>query len=112
MDAMFQALRAGLPPHRQAWGVACALIEQVEKVWTKPDEGIWEIRGPRQHFTHSKVMGWVAVDRAIRIAERFGREAPLDRWRRARAAIHSDVCKNGFDPDLGSFVQAYGSKQL
>ena len=112
MDAMFQALRAGLPPHRQAWGVACALIEHVEKVWTTPDEGIWEIRGPRQHFTHSKVMAWVAVDRAIRIAERFGREAPLDRWRRARAAIHADVCKNGFDPDLGSFVQAYGSKQL
>jgi len=112
MDAMFQAVRAGLPPHPQGWGVAGALLEHIERVWTEPDEGIWEVRGPRQNFTHSKVMAWVAVDRAVRSAERFGHAGPIERWRRLREAIHRDVCAQGYDAALGSFVQAYGSKQL
>lgn len=81
-------------------------------IWDQPDEGIWEVRGGRRHFTHSKVMAWVAVDRAVRSAERFGLQAPLERWRRLRADIHDDVCRKGFNAELGSFVQYYGASQL
>ncbi len=111
-DALYQARKAGLKAVEADWGLECALVHCLEKLWTEPDEGIWEVRGPRQHFTHSKVMAWVAIDRAIRSAEQFGLKAPLERWRSVRREIHERVCREGFDPGLGSFVQAFGSKLL
>ena len=112
LDALYQARRGGLPGSDEAWRLACALVAHLERVWREEDEGIWEVRGPRQHFTHSKVMAWVALDRAIRAIEEFGRDGPLERWREARQRIHDEVCAHGFDPSLNSFVQAYGSTQL
>jgi GH15 family glucan-1,4-alpha-glucosidase len=93
-------------------GLERALLEHLEKIWREPDQGIWEVRGAKRQFTHSKVMAWVAFDRAVKSCERFGLKGPVDRWRAVRQEIHEDVCRNGFDPDLGSFVQAYGSKEL
>ena len=111
-DAMQTARRAGLESKDASWAVQCALTNHVEKIWRDKDEGIWEVRGPRRHFTHSKVMAWVAVDRAIDGAERFKLEAPLDRWRDLRKRIHADVCRRGFNSRLGTFTQAYGSRTL
>jgi GH15 family glucan-1,4-alpha-glucosidase len=112
-DAIFQArLLHGLPSHPRGEAIARAQCEHLETVWREPDDGIWEMRGPRQHFTHSKVMAWVAFDRAVKSAEQLGFEGPLGRWRAIRDEIHADVCRNGFDLELGSFVQAYGSKAL
>jgi GH15 family glucan-1,4-alpha-glucosidase len=82
------------------------------KVWVEPDEGIWETRGGRQHFTYSKVMVWVAFDRAIRIASELDRRAPIARWEKVRDEIHQQVCERGYNRELGSFVQAYDSHQL
>jgi GH15 family glucan-1,4-alpha-glucosidase len=110
-DALHCARRVGLDPDETAWRVERAMVEFVESVWKDPDEGIWEVRGPRRPFTHSRVMAWVAVDRAVKAVERFGLEGPVDRWRRLRSVIHDDVC-HGYDPDLGAFVQYYGSKLL
>jgi GH15 family glucan-1,4-alpha-glucosidase len=112
MDVMVQAVQGGIDPHPQGWQVGRELLDHLERVWSAPDEGIWEVRGPPQHFTHSKVIAWVAVDRAIRAVEALGMEGPLERWHRLRQAIHDNVCVNGFNPELGSFVQAYGSTQL
>jgi GH15 family glucan-1,4-alpha-glucosidase len=81
-------------------------------VWERPDRGIWEVRGPPQQFTHSKVMAWVAVDRAIRGAEQFGLSGPVDEWRALRRRIHADVCERGYDAAAGTFVQAYGTTRL
>jgi GH15 family glucan-1,4-alpha-glucosidase len=89
-----------------------ALVTHLERIWHLPDEGIWEIRGPRRHFVHSKVMAWVGVDRAVRTIQDFGEEGPLERWIRLRADIHDEVCRFGFSNELKSFVQSYGSKQL
>jgi GH15 family glucan-1,4-alpha-glucosidase len=111
-DTFHLARRYGLPLDENAWRIEQALLGFLEKDWQNPDEGIWEIRGPRQQFTHSKVMAWVAVDRAVKAVERFGCEGPVEKWRVLRDAIHSDVCERGFDRDVGSFVQAYGSKHL
>jgi GH15 family glucan-1,4-alpha-glucosidase len=88
------------------------LLEFLEEAWRKPDAGIWEVRGPSRHFTHSKVMAWVAFDRALLTNERWDRDGPVDRWRSIRDEIHADVCANGFDAEVGSFVQSYGSKRL
>jgi GH15 family glucan-1,4-alpha-glucosidase len=88
------------------------LVQYVETAWQEPDEGIWEVRGPRRRFTHSRVMAWVAVDRAVKAVERFGLEGPVDRWRRLRSEIHEDVCRHGYDTNVGAFVQSYGSKLL
>jgi GH15 family glucan-1,4-alpha-glucosidase len=110
MDALHLARRAGLPLDENAWPVQRALVEFVEKAWQRPDEGIWEVRGSRRHFTHSKVMAWVAMDRAIKAVQRFGEQGPVEHWRKVRAEIHADVCAKGFDPELGSFVQSYGGK--
>jgi GH15 family glucan-1,4-alpha-glucosidase len=88
------------------------MLDFLESNWTEPDEGIWEVRGPRQHFTHSKVLAWLAFDRMIKSVEQFQLEGPVDRWRRARAAVHEQVCREGYNAELGSFVQAYGSKNL
>ena len=88
------------------------LLGHLEKIWQEPDEGIWEIRGPRQQFTHSKVMAWVAFDRAVKSCEQFGINGPVDHWREMRQMIHDDVCRKAYDEKLGSFVQSYGSKVL
>jgi GH15 family glucan-1,4-alpha-glucosidase len=84
----------------------------LEKVWREPDEGIWEVRGPRRHFTHSKVMAWVAFDRMVKQVESFGRAGPVQRWRALRDEIHRDVCANGFDASRNSFMQYYGASTL
>ena len=112
LDALYQARHGGLPASEDGWHLQRALVAHLESVWATPDYGIWEVRGDRQHFTHSKVMAWVALDRAVRAAEEFGLEGPLDRWRGLRSHIHEEVCRYAFDPDLGAFTQAYGSKQL
>jgi GH15 family glucan-1,4-alpha-glucosidase len=88
------------------------VLEHLEKVWPKADKGIWEVRGHARHFTFSKIMAWVAFDRAIKSAEAFNLEGPLDRWRQLCRKIHDDVCRRGFDAELGSFVRSYGSKEL
>ena len=93
-----------------AMDLQTALLEYLEKIWCKPDSGMWEFRGPARHFTHSKVMVWVAFDRGIKTAERFGLDGPLDHWRSVREEIFQDVCRNGFDPEMNCFVQSYGSK--
>ena len=110
MDALHYAARSGLEADENAWRVQKALVDFVAEAWVREDEGIWEVRGPRRHFTHSKIMAWVAVDRAVKAVERFGAEGPVAEWRRVRAAIHDDVCKNGFDAGLGTFVQHYGAE--
>jgi GH15 family glucan-1,4-alpha-glucosidase len=112
MDALHQARHAGLVGSGAGWALQRALIAQLAKVWEEPDAGIWEMRGPCRHFTHSKVMAWVAVDRTICTAEEFGLSGDLAGWRRLRARIHAQVCREGYDPELGSFVQSYGSKSL
>lgn len=112
-DAMLQARKGGLPPHTRAVALRGVIMPFLEEAWRKPDEGIWEVRGGRQHFTHSKVMAWVAFDRAARQAEMVpGQEGLVERWRRIADEIHADVCQNAYDPDLQSFVQAYGSKTM
>jgi GH15 family glucan-1,4-alpha-glucosidase len=88
------------------------VLAQVETAWTQPDEGIWEVRGKRRHFTHSKVMAWVSFDRALQLAERVGLDGPVDHWRAVRDRIHADVCRNGFDADRNTFVQYYGGREL
>jgi GH15 family glucan-1,4-alpha-glucosidase len=112
MDAMYHARKSGLDAYDAGWPVVRALIKSVEEVWEKPDEGIWEVRGPRQHFTHSKVMAWVAIDRAVKTVETYGRDGPLERWRALRDTIHAQICERGFDTQMNSFVQVYGSKLL
>jgi GH15 family glucan-1,4-alpha-glucosidase len=111
-DALYVARRAGVEPDPAVWQLERHLLQFLERVWKEPDEGIWEVRGPRRHFTHSKVMAWVAVDRAIRTVERFGNEGPVAAWRQLRARIHDDVCRNGFDRARGTFTQSYGSREL
>jgi GH15 family glucan-1,4-alpha-glucosidase len=112
MDAVYLATKYGNALSYDAWKQICRLIDWVATNWTRPDEGIWEVRGGRQHFVHSKVMAWVALDRVIKSAEHFRMEAPLAEWRRARTAIHDRVCQDGYDAELNSFTQAFGSKLL
>jgi GH15 family glucan-1,4-alpha-glucosidase len=112
MDALHQARRGGLAGTERDWAVQRALMKHLETVWQASDQGIWEVRGPRQQFTYSKVMAWVAVDRAVKAVEGYGLEGPVMRWRELRERIHADVCRNGFDAQRGCFVQAYGSRNL
>ena len=112
MDALHQARRTGLESREEDWAFQKAMLEHLEHVWQRPDESIWEVRSGPRHFTYSKVMAWVAFDRGVRCIEAFGLEGPIDHWRAVRATIHDDVCTKGFDPELGSFVQSYGSKEL
>ncbi|MGE0812841.1 MAG: glycoside hydrolase family 15 protein [Vicinamibacterales bacterium] len=112
MDALHQGRLGGLDADHEAWAFQRAMLDHLLTAWREPDEGIWEVRGPRRHFTYSKVMAWVAFDRGIRAAEELGLEASVDTWRDAREAIHAEVCARGFDPELGSFVQAYDTRAL
>jgi len=112
MDVLYQACKGGLACSEATWGVQSALLEHLEKIWQSPDEGLWEVRGPRRQFTHSKVMCWVAFDRAVKLVEQFGMKGPVERWRELRDRIHAEVCANGFDAARGAFVQSYGSKAL
>jgi GH15 family glucan-1,4-alpha-glucosidase len=112
LDAFYQGRKFGLQKTEVGWNLARALVRHVERIWTRPDEGIWEIRGPRRHFVHSKVMAWVAVDRAVRTMQDFEEEGPLERWIRLRADIHEQICRFGFSRELNSFVQYFGSKEL
>lgn len=112
MDALHQARSQGIEPDPDAWRVQRELMDFLESHWRDPDEGIWEMRGPRRDFTHSKVMAWVAADRAVRAVSEFGLDGPADRWRRLRAEIFDEVCAKGYDPDRGTFTQYYGSDAL
>jgi len=112
MDAAHQARRSGLATHESGWDVHLKLLDHLADIWKEPDEGIWEVRGGRKQFTHSKVMAWVAFDRAIKSAEMFGFEGPVDRWRKLRDEICKTTCEHGFDRELGSFVQYFGSKEV
>ncbi|MFG2536604.1 glycoside hydrolase family 15 protein [Streptomyces sp. NPDC048511] len=111
-EALHLAHMTGLTRNDYAMGLQLKLIEYLEKHWEEPDEGIWEVRGPRRHFVHSKVMAWVAVDRTIKLVESGDAEGPLERWRELRDDIHRDVCERGYDPERNTFTQSYGSKEL
>ena len=112
MDSLHVARRIGVEPDPDTWALELALMQSLEQRWREPDEGIWEVRGPRRHFTHSKVMAWVAFDRAIRAVENSGLEGPVDRWRVQRDEVHAEVCEHGWDEELGAFVQAYDVQRL
>ncbi|HVQ12994.1 MAG TPA: glycoside hydrolase family 15 protein [Vicinamibacterales bacterium] len=112
VDTLFQGKRGGLETRPPDWAFLRAILEHLEQVWNKPDEGIWEVRGEPQHFTYSKIMAWVALDRGIRAIEVNKVEGPIARWREVRERIHAEVCARGFDTGLGSFVQSYGTKNL
>ena len=111
-DALYHARQAGIGASPDAWALNKKLLEWLEDGWRQPDEGIWEVRGPRRHFVHSKVMAWVAFDRAVRSVEEYEREGPVDRWRQLRDEIHGDVCREGFSEKLGAFTQSYGMDRL
>jgi GH15 family glucan-1,4-alpha-glucosidase len=112
LDVLHEARRAELEPSEDSWELQKALLTNLERRWREPDEGIWEVRGPRRHFTHSKVLAWVAFDRGIKAVEDYGNDGPVERWRACRAEIHAEVLELGFDRELGSFVQSYGSQRL
>ncbi len=112
IDAFHQSRMAKLDLDEGSWDLECKVLEHLAEVWDQPDQGIWEIRGDGQHYVSSKVMTWVAFDRGVKSAEKFGFDAPLDQWRRLRDAIHGDVCEKGFDRGQNAFVESYGSKIL
>jgi GH15 family glucan-1,4-alpha-glucosidase len=112
LDALYQSRKRHLVVDAADWMLQCELLKHLEKIWEVPDEGIWEVRGPRRHFTYSKIMTWVAFDRAVKSIEEFGFVGPLDKWRRLRQRIHDDICANGYDPMQGTFTQSYGGKEL
>jgi GH15 family glucan-1,4-alpha-glucosidase len=112
IDAMYQCLKLGIGPDPAGWDLQRALLEHLESSWSETDNGIWEVRGPPRHFTHSKVMAWVALDRGIKSIEEFGMKGPLERWRALHRHMHDEICRRGYDPDIGAFVQHYGSKSL
>jgi GH15 family glucan-1,4-alpha-glucosidase len=112
MDALHHGRHGKLGYTEQGWDLQKGLLDHLETVWAKPDHGIWEVRGDQQHFTNSKVMAWVAFDRAVKAVERFKMDGPVERWRALRDDLHRDICRYGFNPELGAFTQSYGSKQL
>ncbi|HEX7011637.1 MAG TPA: glycoside hydrolase family 15 protein [Steroidobacteraceae bacterium] len=112
MDVFHQGRAGSLRTVEPGWNLQLKLLEHLEQVWEQPDCGIWEVRGPPQHFTHSKMMAWVAFDRAIKDAEAYKLPGPIERWRELRAKIHAQICERGFDRERNTFVQAYGSKNL
>jgi GH15 family glucan-1,4-alpha-glucosidase len=112
MDAIFHARAGGLAPVEAAWAQQQTLIEHLEQIWEQPDDGIWEVRGGRRHFTFSKIMAWVALERTVRDAERFKLNAPLERWRKLRDHLHATICESGFDASRNAFTQSFGSSEL
>ena len=112
IDVFHTAEKIRLEPSADAWGLQRALLDFLEGAWTKPDAGLWEMRAAPRHFTHSKVMAWVAFDRAVKMVEQSGLIGPAERWRALRDHIHDEVCRNGFDASRNSFVQAYGSDDV
>ena len=112
MDSFHIDRLHGMAAQDNAWRLQRVLLKALEPLWREPDNGIWEVRGPRRHFTHSKVMAWVAFDRAVKAVEKFGRDGPVEHWRRMRDEIHDDVCANGFDAGRNTFVQHYGGKEV
>jgi GH15 family glucan-1,4-alpha-glucosidase len=112
MDTLHAARRNGIPLDADAWALETAMLRHLATRWREPDEGIWEVRGPRRHFTHSKVMAWVAFDRAVRAVELFGAEGPVDEWRELRTRIHAEVCRDGYDAERNTFTQSYGAPEL
>ncbi|MGZ4129250.1 MAG: glycoside hydrolase family 15 protein [Actinomycetota bacterium] len=112
LDLLHQSADVGRLRTAEEWDMELALVDFLESSWEQPDEGIWEVRGKPRHFTHSKVMAWVGIDRAVRDVERRDLPGPVDEWKKLRKRIHAEVCEKGFDPDLGSFVQSYGSTDL
>ncbi len=112
LDSLHQARRAGIESDDTAWALQRALLDNLEQVWDEPDEGLWEVRSGRQHFTHSKVMAWVALDRGVSAVERYGLDGPLERWRALRDRIHAEVCTKGYDAERNTFVQHYGGRGL
>jgi len=112
MDVLHLARRHDIRGGDHLWGLQRSLVNYLEWCWDEPDEGLWEVRGQRQHFVHSKVMAWVAADRAVRSIEEFRKEGPVERWRALRDTIHAEVCEYGYDPQRNTFTQYYGSKEL
>jgi GH15 family glucan-1,4-alpha-glucosidase len=112
MDALYQARTHGLPSEKPAWALQKVLLDYLARAWPRADHGIWEIRGEPRQFVHSKAMAWVAFDRAVRTVEEQRLDGPVDEWRAVRDVIHAEVCERGYDAELGSFVQSYGSKEL
>jgi GH15 family glucan-1,4-alpha-glucosidase len=112
MSALYVASKIGGKLSETAWDLQRVLMGFVKTMWSEPDDGIWEVRGPRRHFTHSKVMAWVAVDRAIKMVDECGESGPVDEWRALRTTIHEQVCAQGFNTKVGAFTQYYGSDGL
>ncbi len=112
MDALYQARRGGLEYLEADWALQCEILRHLETIWHQPDEGLWEVRGGRKHFTHSKVMAWVAFDRGIKSIEEYHLPGPLERWREVRQFIHEEVCRRGYDAKRGTFVQSFDSEAL
>ncbi|GAB2584588.1 glucoamylase [Paractinoplanes abujensis] len=112
LDGLHLSRAAGLTASDDGWDVQRALLEFLESNWQQPDNGLWEVRGPRRHFVHSKVMAWAGFDRAVTAVDHHGLDGPVDRWRRLRDTIHADVCAHGFDPHRNTFTQYYGSTGL
>ena len=112
LDGLYSARAAGLASHHDAWTLQSMLTDYLEGAWQRPDSSLWEVRGPQQHFVHSKVMAWVGLDRMIDTAEASGLKAPLKRWRATRDTIHAEVCARGYDAERNTFTQYYGSTGL
>ncbi|GLW99749.1 glycoside hydrolase family 15 protein [Microtetraspora sp. NBRC 16547] len=112
VNCLYVARREGLPPSNHAWSLVRRMMDFLESGWKLPDEGLWEIRGPRRHFVHSKVMAWVAADRCVRVVHELRRTGPVERWTALRDRIHAEVCEKGFDAERGTFTQSYGSREL
>jgi GH15 family glucan-1,4-alpha-glucosidase len=112
LDGLHLAREAGLHTTDTAWDLQRALLDHLEGHWADPDNGLWEVRGPRRHFVHSKVMAWAGVDRAVHTVRSHGLDGPVDRWREIRDRIHAEVCDQGYDAERGTFTQFYGSRGL
>ena len=110
MEALYIARKKGLPEDAEVWVIQLEMLKHLAKIWNQPDDGIWEVRGGRQHFVHSKIMAWLAFDSAIRSVQDFGLKGPVEDWKTIRDRIHAEVCLKGFDKNRNTFVQYYGAK--
>ena len=112
LHLLYECRRHGIQGDDDSWPVELKILEFLEAAWRRPDDGLWEVRGPQRHFTHSKMMAWVAFDRAIRSVEQFGETGPVERWRKIRDEIHAEICRRSFNAELDSFMQSYDSDRL